>query len=81
LSTSLGRYVVVDAAICHGEPTFRGTRVLVADVLEQVASGMDWDAIVEEWHDAVPREAIGEAVRLGRELILTHKRDLAAAAE
>ena len=46
---TLGRYIVADPAICHGEPTFRGTRILVADVLEQVASGMAWDAILEEW--------------------------------
>ncbi|MBK9709659.1 MAG: DUF433 domain-containing protein [Acidobacteria bacterium] len=45
----LGRYIVADSAICHGKPTFRGTRVLVADVLEQVAAGMAWEMIVEEW--------------------------------
>jgi hypothetical protein len=26
----LGRYVVADPEICHGQPTFRGTRILVA---------------------------------------------------
>jgi len=36
----LGRYVVADPHICHGRPTFRGTCIFVADVLEQVASGM-----------------------------------------
>jgi uncharacterized protein (DUF433 family) len=50
---ALGRYIVVDPAICHGEPTFRGTRILVADVLEQVASGMAWEAIIEEWRGAL----------------------------
>ncbi|MBW7897564.1 hypothetical protein B188_23900 [Candidatus Brocadiaceae bacterium B188] len=39
---SLGRYIVVNSDICPGEPTFRGTHILVADVLEQVANGMDW---------------------------------------
>ncbi|MCK5109377.1 MAG: DUF433 domain-containing protein [Methanosarcinales archaeon] len=33
---TLGRYIVADPAICHGGPTFRGTRILVADVLEQL---------------------------------------------
>lgn len=33
----LGRYIVADPEICHGEPTFRGTRILVSDILEQVA--------------------------------------------
>ena len=45
----LGRYIVIDPQICHGQPTFRGTRIMVAQVLEQVASGMAWEAIVEEW--------------------------------
>ena len=61
---TLGRYIVADPAICHGEPTFRCTRILVADVLEQVASGMAWEAIIEEWRYAVTRDAIAEAVRV-----------------
>ncbi len=66
-----GRYVVVDKRICHGQPTFRGTRILVADVLEQVASGMAWEAIVEEWRGKLSHEAIAEAVRLAREALIT----------
>jgi len=66
-----GRYVVVDKRICHGQPTFRGTRILVADVLEQVASGMAWEAILEEWRGKLSHEAIAEAVRLAREALIT----------
>jgi uncharacterized protein (DUF433 family) len=68
--TLLGRFVVIDPAICHGQPTFVGTRVLVADVLEQVAMGLAWDTIVEEWRSRVPREAIAEAVSLARSVLL-----------
>src|SRR6266478_3822616 len=32
-----GRYIVSDPKICHGQPTFRGTRILVADVLERLS--------------------------------------------
>jgi uncharacterized protein (DUF433 family) len=60
----LGRYIVADPKICHGKPTFRGTRIFVADVLEQVASGMAWEGIIEEWHDSITKEAIAEAVQL-----------------
>jgi len=35
----LGRYIVADPEICHGEPTFRGTRIMVWQVLEMVAEG------------------------------------------
>jgi uncharacterized protein (DUF433 family) len=73
---TLGRYVVVDPAICHGAPTFRGTRILVADVLEQVARGMAWETIVEEWRGAVTKEAIAEAVRLAREALVTHAAEM-----
>ncbi len=71
-AVSLGRYIVTDPRICHGKPTFRGTRVLVADVLEQVASGMAWEMIVEEWNESVSFEAIKEAVQLASRALLKH---------
>jgi uncharacterized protein (DUF433 family) len=74
---SVGRYIVADAKICHGQPTFRGTRILVADVLEQVASGMAWKSIVEEWRGDVSEEAIAEALRLARETFQEHAHELA----
>lgn len=73
---SLGRYIVADPAICHGKPTFRGTRILVADILDQIANGMDWEAIIEEWRDKLTKEAIAEAVRLAREALITHTPEL-----
>ena len=51
----IGRYVISDPAICHGQPTFRGTRILVADVLEQVTGGIAWETIVEEWRGRGPQ--------------------------
>jgi uncharacterized protein (DUF433 family) len=66
----MGRYVVTDPEICHGKPTFRGTRILVADVLEQIADGLAWETIIEEWRGSISHEAIAEAVRLSRPLVL-----------
>lgn len=66
----MGRYVVTDPDICHGKPTFRGTRILVADVLEQVADGLAWETISEEWRGSISHEAIAEAVRLSRQAFL-----------
>lgn len=68
----LGRHIVTDPKICHGKPTFRGTRVLVSDVLEQVASGMAWEAIIEEWNDSITKDAIREAVQLAKQALLNH---------
>lgn len=66
------RHIVIDPKICHGKPTFRGTRVLVADVLEQVARGMAWETIIEEWNDSITKDAIGEAVQLASQALLKH---------
>jgi len=74
----IGRYVVTDPRICHGQPTFRGTRILVSDVLEQVASGMDWQAIIEEWRGGIGERAISEAVRLASEALSAQAGQLAA---
>jgi uncharacterized protein (DUF433 family) len=68
----IGRYIVTDSRICHGKPTFRGTRVLVSDVLEQVASGMSWEAINEDWNGKIAREAIQEALQLASQALLKH---------
>jgi uncharacterized protein (DUF433 family) len=71
----IGRYIVTDPKICHGKPTFRGTRVLVSDVLEQVGSGMAWETIIEEWNGSIPKEAISEAVQLASRALLEHADD------
>jgi len=68
----LGRYMIADPDICHGKPTFRGTRILVADVLDQVAAGLAWETIIEEWRGSITQEAIAEAVRLARQALLEH---------
>ena len=75
----LGHYLVVDSKICHGQPTFRGTRVLVKDVLEQVAQGMAWKAIERQWRGAVSQAAIAEAVRLANKAFLDQLPESAAA--
>lgn len=76
MSSSLGRFVVADPEICHGQPTFRGTRIFVSDVLDQVAGGMAWEAIIEQWRGAITKEAIAEAVRLARESLINHAQEL-----
>lgn len=68
----LGRHIVADPRICHGKPVFRGTRVLVADVLDQVGAGMAWESIVEEWNGSVSIEAIQEAIQLASKTLLKH---------
>jgi uncharacterized protein (DUF433 family) len=71
----IGRHIVTDPAICHGKPTFRRTRILVSDVLEQIADGMAWETVIQEWHGSISREAIAEALQLATRALLEHVGD------
>jgi heme oxygenase len=51
----------------------------VADVLDQVANGMAWESIVEEWRGAISKEAIAEAVKLASEAFISHAPEFAVA--
>ena len=73
---TIGRYIVTDPKICHGRPTFRGTRVLVADVLDQVAAGLAWETIIDEWNGSISKEAIAEAVQLASQALQRHADEL-----
>jgi len=49
----LGRWIIADPAICHGKPTFRGTRIMVWQVLEMVAMGVAWELIIDQWEGSI----------------------------
>jgi uncharacterized protein (DUF433 family) len=66
-----GKHIVADPRICHGKWTFRGTRIMVWQVLEQIPEDMDWDEIVREWSGKVPKEAIEAAVLLAKDALTT----------
>jgi uncharacterized protein (DUF433 family) len=67
----LGRFIVADPGICRGRPTFKGTRVTVADVLADVERGLAWEFICYRWGDGkITSEAIAEAVQLARRALL-----------
>lgn len=72
----LGKYIVADPKICHGKPTFRGTRIFVKDVLEMVAEGMDWNTIIKEWRGSITKEAISEAILVASEVFEAHESQL-----
>ena len=68
----IGRFLCADSKVCHGKLTFRGTRILVSDVLELVAAGLTWDDIVSECRKSISRAAIAEAIRVAGRSIAEH---------
>jgi uncharacterized protein (DUF433 family) len=69
---TIGRYIIIDTEFSEEKPIFRGTQVVVADVLADVATGMPWELITNKWHPKVTDEAIAEAMRLARKVFLAH---------
>jgi uncharacterized protein (DUF433 family) len=61
-----GKHLVADPSICHGKWTFRGTRIFVEDVLDQLADGMEWKEISRQWRGRVSSKAISEAILLAK---------------
>lgn len=61
-------HIVAHQGICHGQHTFKGTRVLVPVVLESLArSGRSLEQVAADYH--LPPEAIAEALRLAARLM------------
>ena len=50
MRVEINKYIVADTEICHGKPTFKGTRVMVWQILEMLEGG----APVEEIFEAFP---------------------------
>ena len=58
--TEFGQYIVADPEICHGQLTFKGTRIMVKSVLEMLAKGYDWDRIAAAYPGRITHAAIAE---------------------
>jgi uncharacterized protein (DUF433 family) len=68
------QYIESNPLVCHGKWVFRGTRIMVRSVLEQLDAGVPRDVIVQEWRGDVSLAAIEEVVCHGPGLISAEKR-------
>ena len=59
--------IVRDPAICHGQATVRGTRIMVSIVLDCLASGMSETDIIDEY-PTLDVDGIRAAAAYGAEL-------------
>ena len=66
-------YIESNPRVCRGKWVFRGTRIFVSDVLEQLENGVPRDAIVREWRGDASLDAIEEVARVGRDVLTTHR--------
>jgi uncharacterized protein (DUF433 family) len=62
----IGQYLVTDTRVCRGRLIFKGTRVLVADILALLQAGFAPEQIAKEYRGLVTPEAVREAVVFSR---------------
>jgi len=65
----IGKYLVIDSEICHGQLTFKGTRIPVETALAYLAMGYSVEQIIRKWPQ-LRSNAIEEAVDLATEALL-----------
>ena len=67
-------YIIVDPEICHGRACFKGTRVLVSTVLDNLTAGLDSEEITTSYlsitHESV-QAAVGYAAELAKERVVS----------
>lgn len=63
----INNHIVADPKICHGKPTFKGTRIMVWQVLEMLEAGETTKEIVSAFPSLTPgavKSALSYAVSL-----------------
>ena len=63
----INKFIVADSEICGGTPTFKGTRVMVWQVLEMLHGGMSIDEILND-HPTITKEHILAALQYAADL-------------
>ena len=60
--------IVRDPEICGGQPTIRGTRVLILDILDWIKEGYSFDEILSNF-PSITRENIQEIIAYVKDII------------
>jgi uncharacterized protein (DUF433 family) len=52
---SVSDYIVIDSRFCHGKPIFKGTRIMVSQVLELLEAGRSAKDILKAFPSLSPQ--------------------------
>ncbi len=54
MKIEINKYIVADSEICNGKPTFKGTRIMVWQVLDMIRAGASVKEILEAFPSLSP---------------------------
>ena len=66
---NINQFIVADQDICHGQPTFKGSRITVWQILDLLAAGITPDQILRDYFPQLTRGAILSAINYAAESI------------
>ena len=58
MRAEINRYIVIDSKICHGTPTFKGTRVMVWQIIDLLGAGVTPEEILRDYFPHLTKESI-----------------------
>lgn len=65
--------ITVNKDICHGQPCFSGTRIMIYLVLELLEAGVSMEDIVSKYYPQITEEHIKAAIGFSGRLIKDQK--------
>ncbi len=68
MRVQISKFIVADSEICHGKPTFKGTRIMVWQVLEMLEAGMPVKEITASFITPLTKEHIKAALHYAADL-------------
>ncbi len=60
-------HITVDPEVCHGQACIKGTRIMVSVVLDNLATGLKTEEIIESY-PSLTEEAVNAAIAYAAEL-------------
>ena len=66
MRTEINEFIVADSEICHGKPTFKGTRVMIWQIFEMLEGGETFEDIIEAF-PSLTKEHIKAALHYAAE--------------
>jgi uncharacterized protein (DUF433 family) len=66
-------HINFDSEVCHGKACIKGTRILVSVILENLADGISFDEILEEYPSLKKEDiiaALDYAAKLALEIVI-----------
>ena len=73
MRTEINNYIIVDSEICEGKPIFKGTRIMVWQVLELLGTGINIEEIIKDYFPQLNKEAILSILNYASKLIEEEK--------